>query len=146
MKRFSIELVVGIFLVIGFFAFFYIVVQLGEVKIFSTGDYVLKARFASVTGLKNDAAVEIAGVKIGRVNCISLDDDKALVEILVNGETRLPSDSVASIRTMGIIGDKYIKISMGGSEKSIPPGGMITETESAIDLEELVSKYIFGKI
>ncbi len=146
MKRFSVELGVGIFLVTGFLAFIYLAVQLGEVNLFSKGDYSVNARFASVTGLKADAMVEIAGVQVGRVNRITLDKDKALVELRIFSGTELPEDSVASIRTMGIIGDKYVKISLGGSDKYIQPSGWITETESAIDLEELVSRYIFGKI
>ncbi|MBW2145449.1 MAG: outer membrane lipid asymmetry maintenance protein MlaD [Deltaproteobacteria bacterium] len=146
MKRFSLELIVGIFLIIGFLAFIYLAVKLGEVDILRTGDYSINARFTSVTGLKTDAIVEIAGVQIGKVKRIRLDDDRAVVELRIYSGAKLPDDSVASIRTMGIIGDKYIKISLGGSDRYIQPGGMITETESAIDLEELVSKYIFGKI
>ena len=146
MKRFNVELFVGIFLIAGFLSFVYLAVRLGEVNIFRTGDYSVKARFASVTGLKSDAMVEISGVQIGRVSRISLDGGKALVEMQLNSHVKLPDDSIASIRTMGIIGDKYVKISLGGSDRTIQPGGWITETESAIDLEEMVSKYIFGKL
>jgi phospholipid/cholesterol/gamma-HCH transport system substrate-binding protein len=146
MKRFSLELVVGIFLIVGFLCFVYLAVRLGKVDIFRSSDYVVKARFASVTGLKPDAMVEIAGVQVGKVARISLDEEKALVEMLISSQVKLSDDTIASIRTMGIIGDKYVNLSPGGSDRYIQAGGMITETESAIDLEELVSKYIFGKI
>lgn len=146
MKRFSVELFVGIFLIAGFLCFVYLAIRLGEVDIFRTSDYIVKARFASVTGLKPDTMVEIAGVQVGKVTRIILDEGKALVEMQISSQVKLSDDTIASIRTMGIIGDKYVKLSPGGSDRYIQPGGMITETESAIDLEELVSKYIFGKI
>jgi len=146
MKRLSMELFVGIFLIAGFLSFLYLAVRLGGVDIFSTGDYNVKATFASVSGLKPDAAVEISGVPVGKVTSISLNKGKALVEMQIRSAVKLPEDCIASIRTMGIIGDKYVKISLGGSDEYIPPGGSITETEPAIDLEELLSKYVFGKI
>jgi phospholipid/cholesterol/gamma-HCH transport system substrate-binding protein len=132
MKRFSLELVVGIFLIVGFLCFVYLAVRLGKVDIFRSSDYVVKARFASVTGLKPDAMVEIAGVQVGKVARISLDEEKALVEMLISSQVKLSDDTIASIRTMGIIGDKYVNLSPGGSDRYIQAGGMITETESAI--------------
>jgi phospholipid/cholesterol/gamma-HCH transport system substrate-binding protein len=146
MKRFNVELFVGLFLIAGFLSFLYLAIRLGEVEIFSTGDYTVKARFASVSGLKLAAVVEIAGVPVGKVKSISLDKGQAVVEMQISSKLKLPEDSIASIRTMGIIGDKYIKISLGGSDNDIHPGGWITETESSVDLEEILSKYIFGKI
>jgi len=79
------------------------------------------------------------------VSKIYLDNYEAVVELLINPEIKIQDDAIASIRTQGIIGDKYVKISPGGSEDYIGPKGLITETESAVDIEELVSKYIFEK-
>ena len=147
MKRLNIETAVGVFLVIGFFCFAYLSVKLGDVSIFGNNTYMVKARFHSVSGLKKEAAVEIAGVKVGKVYNISLDSEDyvAVVHLSINRGVKIQKDSIASIRTSGIIGDKFVDISPGGAGEDIKPGGEITETESAINLEELIGKYIFGK-
>lgn len=147
MKRFNIEMGVGIFLIAGFLSFFYISIKLGGVGLFGDNTYSVKARFVSISGLKEGAFVEIAGVRVGKVTSISLDprNYEALVYLSINSNVRLQEDSIASIRTNGLIGDKYVEISPGGSEDYLQPGSEIQETESAISLEKLVSKYIFGK-
>ena len=146
MKRFGIETAVGLFLIIGFLCFTYLSVELGEIPLFGSNDYVLTARFNSVSGLKDGAIVEISGVKVGKVAGISLEDYQAVVRMLIHQWVKIQEDSIASVRTQGIIGDKYIKISAGGADQYLKPGGEIRDTESALDLEELVSKYIVGKI
>lgn len=145
MKKITIETGVGIFLIVGLLSIFYLSVRLGDVNLFGTKQYTVKARFANISGLKEGATIEIAGVTVGKVSKILLDDYEALVELLIDPEVKLQEDSIASIRTQGIIGDKYIKINPGGTEEYIKPGGEIFETESTIDLEELVGKYIFDK-
>ncbi len=145
MKRITVETMVGIFMIAGLICLAYISVKLGEVSLFGTNDYVVKARFANISGLKEGAEVDIAGVKVGKVSKISLNNYEALVELLIHPDVKIQEDSIASIRTQGIIGDKYIKISPGGSEEYIKPNSQIPETESAIELEELISKYIFEK-
>lgn len=145
MKKINIETGVGLLLILGFLCLAYLSVKLGDIDIFSTEQYTIKARFANISGLKKGSDVEIAGVSVGKVEKIHLDDYEALVELLISPEVKLQDDSIASIRTKGIIGDKYVKIMPGGSEEFIKPGDAITETESAIEIEELVSKYIFEK-
>lgn len=145
MKRITVETLVGLFMIAGFICLAYISVKLGDVNLFGTKEYLVKARFANITGLKEGAEVEIAGVKVGRVSKIHLDNYEALVELLINPDVKIQDDSIATIRTQGIIGDKYVKIMPGGSEEYLKPDGEISETESSIELEELVSKYIFGK-
>jgi phospholipid/cholesterol/gamma-HCH transport system substrate-binding protein len=145
MKNINIETGVGIFLIVGLLCLGYLSVKLGDVNLFGTKEYTLNARFANVSGLKEGAMVEVAGVTVGKVSKIHLDDYEALVELLINPEIKLQEDSIASIRTQGIIGDKYVKIKTGGAEEYINHDGEILETESAIELEELVSKYIFEK-
>lgn len=146
MRKFTIETAVGVFLIIGFLCFAYISVRLGNVPLFGSDNYPIKARFNSVSGLKEGASIEIAGVPIGKVSAIKLVDYEAIVTMSINNDVKLPDDTVASIRTQGIIGDKYIKINPGGSDEYLKPNAEIIDTESAIDIEELISKYIFGKV
>ncbi len=142
------EFLVGLFLLLGMICLAYLSLSLGEVTIFGKSKYYqVNAVFSSVAGLKKDAVVSMAGVEIGRVVGISLTEDKeALVKMRIRKDVRLEEDSIASIKTMGIIGDKYIMISPGASDEFIPPGGKIRDTEPPLDLEELIGKYIFGKV
>ena len=145
MKRFNLETAVGLFVVAGFVCFAWLSIRLGDVELFGPETYQVKARFGSISGLKEGGRVEIAGVDIGRVLGIRLDPENfdAVVTLAIRQEVRLSEDSIASIRTAGIIGDRYVEISPGGLEEFIQPGGRITETESAINIEQLISKYIF---
>ena len=145
MKKMNLEMIVGLFLLAGFASFSWIAVKMGDIRLFMEDSYPFSARFISISGLKEGAVVELAGVKVGKVSGIRLDgsDYEAVVDLDINQEVRLQDDSIASIRTAGIIGDRYIKLTPGGSEEYLEPGGEIVETESAISLEELVSKYIF---
>ena len=147
MRRFNVEIVVGIFMVAGFLCFAWLSIQLGDIDVFGPQTYSVSAKFGSVSGLKDGAIVEIAGVQVGKVTDISFDPDdyEAKVVMAVNQGVILQNDSIASVRTAGIIGDRYIDISPGGSDEQLGDGGRIFETESAINLEELVSKYIFEK-
>ncbi|MBU0484788.1 MAG: outer membrane lipid asymmetry maintenance protein MlaD [Proteobacteria bacterium] len=148
MKKINIDFVVGIFILCGFAAFVYLSLQLGEFSFFTRqNNYTIIAEFNNVSGLKEGAVMEIAGVKIGKVSRIILNkDDRAEVHLLVPNQVVITEDSIASIRTHGIIGDKFVRISQGGAEVLLQDGDIITETESAVDLEELVSKYIFGDV
>lgn len=145
MKKINLEMIVGLFLLAGFASFSWLAVKMGDIRFFMEESYPVTARFISISGLKEGAVVELAGVKVGKVSSISLDGSEyeAVVELDINDEVRLQDDSIASIRTAGIIGDRYIKLTPGGSEDYLLPGGEIVETESSISLEELVSKYIF---
>ncbi len=147
MRRFNLEIVVGLFMVAGFLCFAWLSIKLGDIEVFGPKTYSVSAKFGSVSGLKSGAIVEIAGVQVGKVTDISFDpeDYEAQVVMAINQGVVLQDDSIASVRTAGIIGDRYIDISPGGSNELIGDGGRIYETESAINLEELVSKYIFEK-
>jgi phospholipid/cholesterol/gamma-HCH transport system substrate-binding protein len=147
MRKINVELTVGLFVVAGFLCFAWLSVRLGDVGIFDPPTYTVMAEFGSVSGLKPGAIVEIAGVQVGKVTNIRLNAEKyeAHVEMSIQKGVALQADSIASVRTAGIIGDRYIDISPGGSDELIGPGGRIVETESAINLETLVSKYIFEK-
>ena len=145
MKKLGIETGVGIFLILGILSMAFLSVKLGHVNLFGTKQYSVKARFANISGLKEGAIVEVAGVVVGKVARIRLENYEAFVELLIDPSVKLQKDSIASIRTSGIIGDKYVKITPGGSEEYIKTGEKIRDTESGIDIEELVSKYIFNK-
>ena len=145
MQKSMMEFTVGLFLIVGLVCFSYLAITVGGVSWFEDETYNVKARFNSISGLKEGAAVEIAGVKIGKVENIILDSGEYEAEVVLSlaKDIELQDDSIASIRTAGIIGDRFINIKPGGSEELIKAGGMIIETESAISLEELISKYIF---
>jgi phospholipid/cholesterol/gamma-HCH transport system substrate-binding protein len=148
MKKGYTEVIVGLFMIAGFAAFVYLSLQLGEFSIFSMQkNYTLNAQFENITGLKQGAAVEIAGVVVGKVAQIRLaKDGLAAVSMLINQGVPVGGDAIASIRTQGIIGDKFIRILNGGMDKPLKNNDTIMDTESAIDIEELVSKYIFGGV
>jgi phospholipid/cholesterol/gamma-HCH transport system substrate-binding protein len=145
MKNINTEMIVGLFMLAGFLAFGYISLQMGEFSIFDLQrNYGLEAEFDNVSGLKVGAAVEIAGVSVGKVSKIELGEQGlARVGILINQGVKISADAIASIRTQGLIGDKYIKIIQGADEEMLADGDAIFDTQSSIDFEALVSKYIF---
>ncbi len=146
MRRGNLELAVGVFVLVGLACLAYLAVHLGKMEVFGSG-YKVNATFDNISGLKEGASVEVAGVNVGRVENIRLTPgDRAAVTLSLEHGLKLHDDAIASIRTKGIIGDKFVKISPGSSEQLIPPGGKIRDTESAIDLEELISSYIHGKV
>ncbi len=144
-NRINIQIVVGFFVIFGLLAFAFLAVKLGGIGNLDHDHYTLKARFDSVSGLKQGADVEVAGVIVGKVQNISLDADEyeSIVEISIPNDVKLQEDTIASVRSTGLIGGKFIKVSPGGSEELLQAGDEITETESSVSLEELISKYIF---
>jgi phospholipid/cholesterol/gamma-HCH transport system substrate-binding protein len=146
-KKTSIETSVGIFVLIGLVCVGYLTIKLGKMELIGDNNYPVYAKFQSVSGLKKGSHVEMAGVRIGTIDSIALDKaNKALVKMKIEKGLLLTDDSIASVKTAGMIGDKYIKISPGGSDIMLKPGDTITDTESAVDLEELISKYVFGDV
>ena len=148
MKKASIEIWVGIFVFIGIICLGYLTIRLGKMELLGDNYYYLYARFQSVSGLKPGADVEMAGVRIGQISTISLDQERqvATVELKIKNGIILTDDIIASVKTSGLIGDKYVNILPGGSDTVLKDGDLITETESAIDIENLISKYVFGGV
>lgn len=144
------ETAVGVFVLLGLICVAYLTIKLGKMEFFSGQGYELSARFDSVSGLRVGADVEMSGVPVGRVVSISLDPDplrsQAVVHLKLDKDFQLSDDSIASIKTSGLIGDKYVSLSRGGSDKKLTSGGTITETESSVDLGSLISKYAFGGV
>jgi phospholipid/cholesterol/gamma-HCH transport system substrate-binding protein len=146
MERTRVNIAVGIFVILGILGLAYLSISLGQISFLSGRGYTVTVDFPSVGGLKTGSTVEIAGVEIGRVQSIGLADYQARVTLRVQADIKLQEDSIASIKTKGLIGEKYIRISPGGSDKLIGPNGKIREVEAPVDFEELLSKYIFGKV
>jgi phospholipid/cholesterol/gamma-HCH transport system substrate-binding protein len=146
MRRSTLDVAVGIFVLVGMLALGWLSIKLGRVELFSSVGYTITADFPTVGGLKTGSTVEIAGVEIGRVDGITLSDYQARVIMSIKSSVKLQEDSIASIKTRGLIGEKYIRINPGGSETIIKANGRITEVEPPVDIEELLSKYVFGKV
>ena len=139
------EILVGIFILIGIIVITFLALRMGDFGLLNNTQYIIKAEFTSASGLKKGAHVEMAGVSVGKVKNIIFNPETYLAEvyIAIENNIKVPEDSTASIRTAGIIGDKFLKISPGGSETIIEKNMSIVETEPSINLEELISKYIF---
>ena len=141
-RSFSTEFFVGLFTMLGVGCIGYLAIGLGGLELVDTGTYEIKAEFDNISGLKYGASVEVAGVPVGQVARISLKDPAAVVTLKLNKNFQVRDDDVASIRTKGIIGDRYIKISRGSSSTFIAPDGKMTETESVVDIEDIIGKIV----
>lgn len=147
MKDAKLELIVGVFVLAGIAALTYLAVKLGKLEVIGGGNNVeIHAEFDSVAGLKAGATVEIAGVQVGQVRRIDLKGDRALVVFSLQPGVKLYGDAIASVKTRGLIGDKYVSLSPGGSQKELPPGTKIRDTESGVDLESLIGEFIHGNV
>ena len=146
MEKAKLEMVVGLFVLVGIVCLGYLAVKLGKLELVGGDVYEVEAQFNTASGLKPGSTIEIAGVEVGRVRGIMLKDDRAIVKLAVNNTIKLYTDTIASIKTRGIIGEKFLALSPGGGGDPIKPGDTIRDTESGLDLEELVSQYVHGKV
>ena len=147
MKRWNLEITVGLFVVLGLCALGYLSIKLGQLPIGGSSTYKVTARFSSVTGLQRGAAVEIAGVRVGRVERIDLMDDyDAVVTLRLDSKIQLQDDAIVSIKTQGLIGEKYLRITPGASDRLIAAGGRIRDVENPLDFEDLIGQFIQGKL
>ena len=146
MEKAKLEMVVGLFVLVGILCLGYLSIKLGKLEMIGGDVYEVEAQFNSASGLKPGSTIEIAGVEVGRVRGIVLNDDRAMVKLAVNKTVKLYTDTIASIKTRGIIGEKFLALSPGGGGDPLKPGDTIRDTESGLDLEELVSQYVHGKV
>jgi phospholipid/cholesterol/gamma-HCH transport system substrate-binding protein len=148
MKYSKLELSVGIFVILGIAAIAYLTIKLGTGSLMGGDTYQIEARFNNAGGLHPGSSVLLSGVTVGRVEGVRMEpsDYTAIVTLHLRSGLRLPSDSMASIKTTGLIGDKFVALSPGADEKYLPPGARITLTESAVDLESLIGKMAFGSV
>ena len=146
MRKIPAETVVGIFVVIGLLSVGYMTLKLGKLDLIGGKYYDLKAHFSSISGLKPGAPVEMLGIQIGKVKEFTMDqeDQVAIVEMKIRSDIKIYQDAIAAIKTSGLIGDKYINIDAGGSEDVMKPGTTIRDTVPPVDIEELISKFVFG--
>jgi len=146
MRKYTLETTVGLFCLLGLLCVAYLTVKLGKMEIMGGDVYRIKARFTAVNGLKPGSFVDLAGVQVGQVESISLDTATyvAMVTLKIKRNVPIDEDAIATIKTSGLIGDRYIGISPGGSDHMLKDGDTIVETEPAVDMEALISKYVFG--
>jgi phospholipid/cholesterol/gamma-HCH transport system substrate-binding protein len=148
MQRKSLDVWVGLFVLLGALAVMFLALKVGNMSSMSFGpSYTVIARFDNIGGLKPRAPVKSAGVVVGRVESIAFNDKtfQAQVTIRMQGEVQFPKDSSAKILTSGLLGEQYIGIEPGGDEKNFAEGDRIKSTQSAIVLENLISQFLFSK-
>ena len=146
MENTKLEFIVGVFVLVGIVCLGYLSIKLGTLELIGGNVYEVVAQFNTASGLKNGSSVEIAGVEVGRVRAITLNEDRAAVTLAVDNKVKLYTDTIASIKTRGIIGEKFLALSPGGGGDPLKPGDTIRDTESGLDLEELVSQYVHGNV
>jgi len=146
MKKAYLQFVVGLFLAIGIGCLAWLSLKLARREFFARNGYEVQAAFSNGSGLSRGTPVLIAGVEIGRVESVGLEDYEAKVRMLIQRGVVLQNDTIASVKTKGLIGEKYIELAPGASEKTIKPGGVIRETQPAMDLESLIGKYVQGNL
>lgn len=148
MKQKTVEITVGIFVLLGLSAVAYMTIKLGSGELLGRDTYVVEARFANAGGMGKGSSVLLAGVPVGRVDSIRIDpeDYSAIATLRILKDVRLSSDTMASIKTSGLIGDKFVALAPGADEDEIGDGFRLTLTESAVDLESLIGKMAFGKV
>ncbi|MFN3534276.1 MAG: outer membrane lipid asymmetry maintenance protein MlaD [Desulfatiglandales bacterium] len=147
MKRsIDLELTVGFFVLIGILCLGYLTIKVGKMEIMGGSGYEIKAVFSNVGGLSTGSDVTIAGVRVGSVSRIELLDYNARVTMRIFEGVKIQEDAIASVKTKGLIGEKYIEISPGGSDTALLPGETLRDTQPSVDIEELISKYVFGKM
>jgi phospholipid/cholesterol/gamma-HCH transport system substrate-binding protein len=140
------EVIVGLFVLVGIACLGYLAIKLGKLEVLGNSGYTVYADFSTVAGLKRGDPVEIAGVKVGRVDSIGLADDRARLVLRVDDGVKLQEDVIASVRARGLIGEKFVLVSPGASDKIIPAGGKIRETESPPDIPDLIGKLVGGDL
>jgi len=146
MKKINVELAVGLFMILGILCLGYLSVKLGKMEVFGSRGYEIIAVFSNSGGVRAGSVVSVAGVEVGRVKSVALDGDQARVTLVVNDDVKIPADSIASIKTQGLIGEKFIELTLGAEEANLQPGQRIRDTQPPLDLESLIAKYVFGKV
>ncbi len=148
MKKYAMETTVGVFFFVGLLLIGFMTVKLGHVSFFGEKTYPLSARFTSITGLRVGSPVYMFGIEVGRVERLTMDqkNQKAAVDLQIKQDIKVYDDAIATIKTEGLIGDKYLKLDPGGAGELLNPGGTITETQPDLDIGDLIGKYAFGDV
>lgn len=147
MNNRTVEFLVGCFVLVGLMAVFYLAIQVGSSRVLGGDSYELKARFSSVNGVNQGSRIQIAGVPVGTVKEIVLDDNfYAILTLELPNHIELDDDTIASVKTAGLIGERFIELFPGGSGFALESGDVIVDTEPALDIENLISKFALGGI
>jgi phospholipid/cholesterol/gamma-HCH transport system substrate-binding protein len=146
MRRFDLELTVGLFLIAGIVCLGYLSIRLGRMELLGTEGYEVYGLFSNTGGLRSGSSVAIAGVQVGRVKEISLQEYQARVVMSLPYQVKVQEDAIAAIKTRGLIGEKYVEITPGASDDLLAQGDRIRETQPPVDFEQVISNYVFGKI
>jgi phospholipid/cholesterol/gamma-HCH transport system substrate-binding protein len=145
MKKSRTEMIVGLFMCVGLLSMAYTSVKLGKIDFFYSDYYPLKASFTSASGLKSETNVEISGVPVGKVQSIELDNYQAVVTMLIQNNIQVQEDAIASVKTNGILGEKYIEIQPGSSDIILKPGDIILDTEPPFDLLYIIKNMVIDE-
>jgi len=148
MKRTTVDLWVGVFVTAGLIALFALALKVGNATtVTASNGYSFYAEFDNIGGLKVRAPVKSAGVVVGRVDGIVLDQQKYLAKVTVRLDNRykFPKDTTAAILTSGLLGEQYIGLEAGGDTANLAPGDRIKLTQSAVVLEKLIGQFLYGK-
>lgn len=147
MNNRTIEFLVGSFVLVGLVAVLYLAIQVGSARFFGSDSYTLEARFTNASGVNAGSRIEIAGVRVGTVKNVILDDNfYAIATLELPNTLELDEETIASVKTAGLIGDRFIELSPGGFGELLKDGDMILDTESALDIESLISRFALGGI
>jgi len=148
MKKFAKESWVGLFMTVGLLCVVYLAVRLGDVSLWGQDSYTLQAGFSGISSLRPGNPVTMMGIDIGQVTAVRIDQEKgqAVVRFRVDNAIRVYSDAIASIKTRGLLGERYLAIDAGGGGTPLKPGDTIWDTEAPVDLTEMIGKYAFGTV
>ncbi len=146
MRRFDLELTVGLFLIAGIICLGYLSIKLGRMELLGTEGYEVYGLFSNTGGLKGGSSVTIAGVTVGRVKDITLDNYQAKVVLSLPSKIKVQEDSIVAIKTRGLIGEKFVEITPGSSDVVLKEGSRFRETQPPVDFEQIISNYVFGKL
>jgi len=136
------QFIVGVFGLLGILALAILSFRLGDLSLFPPPSYILYANFDNISGLKTGADVEIAGVKVGKVIKIWLQQEQARVAMRINQGVQVDSDAIAGVKTAGLLGDKFISLELGGGEKTLENGDTVRQTQSSFVLEDAIGQLI----
>lgn len=144
----KLEIIVGTFMLGGLAAIAFLALKIGAGSLTGSDTYLLHARFRNVAGVNPGSQVVISGVTVGKVDAVHLDtgDFSAVVDLRIRSDIKLPTDSIISVKTSGLIGDKFLAVQPGGDEEMAAPGDTLTMTESTVDIESLISRFAFGSV
>jgi len=146
MNKHKFEFFVGLFMAIGILCMAFLSTRIARNEFTTSGGYEVEAVFSNCSGIRSGSLISIAGVEIGRVKRIALQDYEAQVTLTIQPGVVLQKDAIASIKTKGMIGEKYIEITPGADEQTIGDGGRLRDTQPPMDLEGLIAKYVQGNL